>query len=155
MNNVCIEKAKISDIEYICNNLDTKYICTWNKEEFLNCCKMDNVETYIAKTENNILGFITVQSILSDIEILNICVDIEHRKKGIGQLLIKHIINLAFQNSFSTIFLEVNVNNIHAIELYKKVGFQIISTRKGYYFNKLTNNKEDAYIMNFKEEYIC
>ena len=151
MNNICIEKATKSDIEYICNNIDSIYICTWNKEEFLSCNNMNNVYTYIAKTDNTILGFITIQAIMQDIEILNICVNINCRKRGIGKLLIKHIM----KQNFSTIFLEVNVNNIAAIELYKKVGFQIISTRKGYYFNKLTNNKEDAYIMNFKEEYIC
>ena len=155
MNNVYICKAQISDIEYICDNLDSKYICSWNKEEFLNCYKIDNVDTYIAKANNNILGFIMYQSTLQDIEILNICVDIEHRKKGIGKLLIKHIIDVVLQKKDTNIFLEVNVNNIKAIELYKKVGFKIISTRKGYYLNKLTNNKEDAYIMNFKEENIC
>ena len=155
MNNVYICKAQISDIEYICDNLDSKYICSWNKEEFLNCYKIDNVDTYIAKANNNILGFIMYQSTLQDIEILNICVDIEHRKKGIGKLLIKHIIDVALPKKDTNIFLEVNVNNINAIELYKKVGFKIISTRKGYYLNKLTNNKEDAYIMNFKEENIC
>lgn len=155
MNNVYICKAQFSDIEYICDNLDDKYICSWNKEEFLNCYKMNNVETYIAITDSNILGFITVQTILQDIEILNICVDIEHRKKGIGKLLIKHIIDVTLTKKDTNIFLEVNVNNIKAIELYKKVGFKIISTRKGYYLNKLTNNKEDAYIMNFKEENIC
>ena len=40
-----------------------------------------------------------------------------------------------------TIMLEVSTDNRPAINLYKKVGFQIINVRKNYYENK------DAYVM--------
>ena len=38
--------------------------------------------------------------------------------------------------------MEVNQNNIPAINLYKKYGFNILGTRKKYY-----NNTDDAIIM--------
>ena len=44
------------------------------------------------------------------------------------------------------ITLEVAVNNEPAISLYKKFGFEIISTRKNYYDNV------DAYLMGVKYE---
>lgn len=155
MDNVYIEIAKTEEIEYISNNIEEIFQSSWNKENLNNCVNMPNSITYVAKKDSTVLGYICIQHVLDEIEVLNICVDINYRKNGIGQQLIQYVINLSNKQKLSTIFLEVNVNNIQAIKLYEKVGFQIISTRKGYYFNKLTNNIEDAYIMNFKGEYIC
>ena len=42
------------------------------------------------------------------------------------------------------VILEVNINNKPALNLYQKLGFNIINIRKGYY------NGEDAYIMEKK-----
>ena len=46
------------------------------------------------------------------------------------------------QESVKLVTLEVRKENIPAIELYKKFGFEIVTTRKNYY-----QNQEDAYLM--------
>lgn len=155
MDNICIEKATDEYIEYISNNVESKFTCSWTKEQFASIVKIGNTHCFVAKCNDTILGFICFKKIVDEIDILNIAVDIDCRGKGIGYALMQSVISFAKENNLSPINLEVNVNNKQAIQLYTKVGFRIIYTRKGYYFNKLTNNNEDAYIMIFEEEYIC
>lgn len=156
MNNICIEELKSDiDIKYICDNLQSTFTCSWDVSQFMQAIDSSDTCCYIAKYNNVIVGFVCIKVILSQIDILNIAVDIKFRNMKIGYSLIKFVIDFANDKKLFPIMLEVNTNNLYAIKLYTKVGFTIIHTRIGYYFNKLTNNKEDAYIMIFKEEYIC
>ncbi len=45
----------------------------------------------------------------------------------------QHIINFCQNNQILKINLEVNSNNIKAINLYKKFGFKQVGNRKNYY----------------------
>jgi|SRR3989344_6507210 len=58
-------------------------------------------------------------------------VDKDHRKKGIGIILMKKAIELAKKNKVDSIDLNVNKENIAAKKLYEKAGF--IKTNKDYY----------------------
>ena len=62
----------------------------------------------------------------------------EYQGNGYGDKLLKYILDNYSNRNF---FLEVNVNNEKAINLYKKNGFNILTTRKHYY------KDEDAYVM--------
>ena len=75
------------------------------------------------------------------VNILNIVVSETERRKNIGTLLIDNMLSDLNNKDIEHIMLEVNSNNIPAINLYKKFNFEIINTRKKYY------NGEDAYIM--------
>ena len=50
-------------------------------------------------------------------------------------------------NSNSIVTLEVRKSNLVAINLYQKLGFEIVGTRKNYYFD----NREDALIMTLSD----
>ena len=75
-----------------------------------------------------------------NIDILSIYVEEKYRKKNLGSSLLEELIN---NNRYlkQSIMLEVSTNNTPAINLYKKMGFQIINIRKKYYENG------DAYVM--------
>jgi ribosomal-protein-alanine N-acetyltransferase len=83
--------------------------------------------------EGNLVAFIHINKLYENMDIVNVVVDFDFRNKGIAGLLIEYVID-----SFSdveSILLEVNENNIAAISLYKKYGFEVISKRKKYYGN--------------------
>ncbi len=85
---------------------------------------------YIVYIDNNkILGYLNYCLIYDRIEISNFFVLTQYRNKGIGSILLDYIINMDYVN----ITLEVNENNIPAINLYKKKGFKIKAKRIGYY----------------------
>ncbi|MBI4332677.1 MAG: ribosomal protein S18-alanine N-acetyltransferase [Chloroflexi bacterium] len=66
-----------------------------------------------------------------------------HRRKGLGELLLVHAIDLAIELNAQVVTLEVRVTNTVAQDLYHKYGFNKVGVRKGYY----TDNGEDAFIM--------
>ena len=67
--------------------------------------------------------------------IISIAVDKNYRRKGAGtKLLVKAIAILSLLN-LNTIYLEVNENNVGAVEFYKSFNFKIDRRVPGYYEN--------------------
>ncbi|MCI8569134.1 MAG: GNAT family N-acetyltransferase [Bacilli bacterium] len=83
----------------------------------------------ILKEDNEIIGYIYYSDIYERVEINQIEINFIHRNCGKGDFLLKKLIESVDKN----ISLEVNVNNIPAIKLYKKNGFIEKAIRKGYY----------------------
>ena len=82
--------------------------------------------------EDNILvGFIHFSKMYEIVDIVNIVVDESKRNKGIASKLIDELIN--YFDDVTNIMLEVNENNIPAINLYKKNNFYVINKRDNYY----------------------
>jgi len=78
--------------------------------------------------------------------VISIAVLPENRNLGVGRALIEEALH-AMSTSYEakSCFLEVRVTNIPALNLYKRTGFEIDRTMKGYY-----SDGEDAYIMSKK-----
>lgn len=98
-------------------------------------------KTYTYKLDNSVVGFIHIQELMDEIDIIDIVIDENHRRKGYALELLSSIINNYPDKKF---ILEVSKNNIPAINLYEKIGFKQISVRNGYY------NGIDALIMEKK-----
>ena len=80
---------------------------------------------------DNIVGVIVYEDIFNRFEIDYIVVDSQYRRQGIASKLLESVINLNPEN----ITLEVREDNISAINLYKKYGFEIVRKREKYYGN--------------------
>jgi len=74
--------------------------------------------------------------------VVSIAVMPEHRGKGIGYTLMKEAMKNMEKYNAKECFLEVRVSNQPAINLYKKLGFQVVKTIRHYYMDG-----EDAYLM--------
>jgi ribosomal-protein-alanine N-acetyltransferase len=114
-------------------------------------------ETFIVAEENGeVVGYIMCRielglsnfgfsGLLKKGHIVSVAVLHPHRRKGIGKALVAQAIeNMRIYNA-KQCFLEVRVTNTPAIELYKKLGFEITRTIHGYY-----SDGEDAYVMTKK-----
>ena len=101
-----------------------------------------NSEYFVAKLENNILGFAGIWKAVDDVHITDIVVKKSNRQTGIGSKLLEKLIQTAKSQIFNSITLEVNEHNQPAINLYLKYGFKNVGFRKKYY-----NNKDNAIIM--------
>ena len=82
----------------------------------------------VYKKDDNILGYLYYSLIYDRIEINQIEVLREERRKGIASKLMEYLI----KDNLS-ITLEVKKTNEAAIKLYKKYGFLEVATRRGYY----------------------
>jgi ribosomal-protein-alanine N-acetyltransferase len=65
--------------------------------------------------------------------IISVAVLEEYRNKGIGKKLIKEALDEVHKESGKECYLEVRITNVGAIELYKRLGFNVTSTLHGYY----------------------
>ena len=75
--------------------------------------------------------------------IVSVAVLPEYRNRGIGfELMRRTIDSLRDVYGCDEAYLEVRVSNEPAINLYRKLGFAIVSTQRAYYVDG-----EDAYVM--------
>lgn len=65
-----------------------------------------------------------------------------HRGKGIGTTLIRRAMEELKNGGCKEVFLEVRITNDGAVNLYRKLGFQVTGTMQGYY-----KDGESAYLM--------
>jgi ribosomal-protein-alanine N-acetyltransferase len=92
----------------------------------------------VAREGEEVLGYIGIERVADEFHIINMAVHPDHRRKKIGEMLLKVVLN-----DHDMFYLEVRASNIAAQELYKKFGFEKVGIRKNYY----SDNDEDAYIM--------
>ncbi|MCD6493613.1 MAG: GNAT family N-acetyltransferase [Archaeoglobaceae archaeon] len=57
----------------------------------------------------------------------------KYRGKGIGKELVKKCVEFAKKKGYNKVWLEVNVDNKKAIEIYKNMGFRIEETIRHFY----------------------
>lgn len=95
----------------------------------------------VYKDDNTIFGVINYSIIYERAELNYILVLPNYRRKNIASKLLENMLLDLKKNNVEMITLEVNINNINAISLYKKYGFKTVNVRKNYYKN------EDAYLM--------
>lgn len=139
---ITISKMTLDDFEEIKDILISKYDNFWNPKVLENELKNQNSYYVIAKLDNTAVGFAGIKQVLDEADIMNIVTKKDLRGNGIGTLLFKHIIDYAIKKGITKLTLEVNENNITAINLYKKFGFEQISKREKYY-----HGTESAIIM--------
>lgn len=82
----------------------------------------------VYKKDNIIIGYLYYSLIYDRIEINQIEVLEEERRKGVASKLMEYLIKINL-----SITLEVKKTNISAINLYKKYGFVEVAKRRGYY----------------------
>jgi ribosomal-protein-alanine N-acetyltransferase len=90
-----------------------------------------------------IAGFAGIWVLSDEAHITNIAVRRSHQRRGIGELLLITLFDLARDLKASFMTLEVRASNTTAQSLYRKYGFVEVGVRRGYYLD----NKEDAIIM--------
>ena len=115
-------------------------------------------ETFIvAERDGEVVGYIMCRievglsnfglgGIVKKGHVVSIAVLPEHRRKGIGDAIIKKSME-KMQKTYNAkqCYLEVRITNEPAIGMYKKLGFEATRTIKGYYADG-----EDAYVMTKK-----
>ena len=116
--------------------LHENYENLYNLEELT---KKEYFKTLVAEEQGNVVGFLMYTDLDGMIDIMDIVVDNSYRRQKIGSLLMDEMITNSKKDS--KFYLEVNVKNEPAIQMYEKFGFKKIHTRKKYY------GEEDALIM--------
>lgn len=97
---------------------------------------------WVCECAGEIVGYLCVWQVASEIEIHNIATAPNWQRRGIGGHLLHRLIERARRSDVSDLFLEVRQSNRAAVSLYEKFGFKQIDCRRGYY-----HDGEDALLM--------
>ena len=132
------ELSAIAEIENLSINPPWSYkaICDFSEYE------TNRIIT--AKVDGVVAGYITYSVIIDEVQIANVAVHPDFRRKGIAEKLLRFLIDVAKESNMFVITLEVRNSNIPAIKLYEKCDFSNVGVRKNYY----KNPTEDAILMN-------
>ncbi len=97
----------------------------------------------VRRPGEEVVGYIVYWQIRDDVQVNNIAVHPEFRRLGIGEQALRQVIEEIRFRGGKLITLEVRPSNTGALHLYKKLGFKMISVRKGYY----SYPPEDAFVL--------
>ena len=140
-----IEEMQLSDLdELIKIENDIFNSDAWKKKDYEYELKDNDLSRmYVIKENNEIVAYGGLWFLFENADITTIGVKRNYWHQGYGEKMLRHLLQAAKENECEFAHLEVRVSNIKAINLYKKLGFEILRVRKGYY----SDNNEDAYDM--------
>lgn len=124
---VQIENMTVSDLDEISL---TDFDDFWTYNTFKLELQNPNSKYIVARINEEIVGFAGIWDSSDDIHITNIVIKKSKRKLGIGKLLLEKLIEITNNRNLT---LEVNENNVPAINLYTNYGFKKLGIRKNYY----------------------
>lgn len=115
----------------------------WSKKGIADFLKQNNSIMLVAEEFGKIVGYVGLYYVLDEANITNIAVLPGYRRIGVGENLIRYLIDEVKKRDIRGITLEVRESNEAAINLYSKLGFDSIGIRKKFYEKPV----EDAIIM--------
>ena len=117
-----IERVEINKelIEFVEDNWGANFVISRGKAHSIN-----NLENFVVKENNSIIGLITYYIKDNECEIVTIDSIIENQ--GIGSNLIEIVINIAKNKGCKRVWLITTNDNTRAIRFYQKRGFNMIN----------------------------
>jgi len=120
------------------------FVIPWTRKAFADELKDTKMKIYFVAVENGaVLGYAGMWHIVNEGHITNVAVAEAQRKRGIGDLLVKRLVEAARALEMIGLTLEVRISNYNAQRLYTRNGFKPDGIRKNYY----EDTREDAVIM--------
>lgn len=120
------------------------YSHPWSRGNFSDSL-LSGYSAWVLLDGTTIIGYALMMMVLDEAHLLNLSVAKSYQKKGLGRLLLEHMITIAKRHAAANMFLEVRPSNISAIALYENIGFNEMAVRRGYY--PAHQGREDAVLM--------
>ena len=115
----------------------------WSAGIFRDCLRVGYL-CQVLELEGAVAGYGILSIAAGEAHLLNVCVAPELQGRGLGRVLVLHMLDLADRFKAHTVYLEVRPSNAVARALYKSLGFRRIGVRKSYYPALPGDVREDA-----------
>lgn len=128
-----IRKANLDDVEAIVS-LDQEVLQTnWHEKLYAESIVLKDTQSLVLDHEGRLIGFLIYRNIGGDFEIIQLALNKAYQRQGLASMMIDYMIQDAQSSHIEFIYLEVEMDNLPALNLYKKYGFEAIHQRKNYY----------------------
>lgn len=136
----------IADLAAIIAIEEAVYAHPWTRGNFLDSFYSNHQACGLRDDRGELIGYFFAMAVLDELHLLTIAVAKHRQKQGCAKLLLERLIQLAREQGFESVLLEVRVSNARAIAIYEQFGFGEIGRRKGYYPAD-QGRREDAIVM--------
>lgn len=120
------------------------YPFPWTRANFADSLAA-GYSVWTCRIEGELIGYAVMMLVLDEAHLLNITVAPGWQRHGYGLLIMHHLFGVARSHGAKRMFLEVRPSNATGLGLYKKLGFETIGRRHGYY--PAGDGREDAVVM--------
>ena len=139
-----IRLMTVKDVDQVCAIEDATFATPWSRASIEREVTDNPCARYLLVTKGEeVLGYAGMWLVLDEAHITNVAIRADQRGKGLGEKLMRALVQLAADSGMNWMTLEVRASNAAAQRLYKKLGFINVGRRKGYY----EDNREDAILM--------
>lgn len=120
------------------------YQFPWSEAIFYDCLRV-GYGCWALEYEARLAAYGVMSVSAGEAHILNLCVDPDYQRIGLGRRLLLHLLRAARRHNANTSFIEVRPSNFAAIRLYLDNGFAEVGARRNYY--QTSYGREDALIL--------
>ncbi|MDV7756686.1 ribosomal protein S18-alanine N-acetyltransferase [Liquorilactobacillus mali] len=116
---------------------------SWDESVFESELRNEKSKLYLIMRQNDrLIAFIgaSFKQKNRDVHISNVAVHPDFQNRGLGEFLIRTVIDCAKYNDYLSLSLETRLSNVRAQKLYSAIGFKNMGLKKSYY----QSNHEDA-----------
>lgn len=134
-----------SDLKAVVTIEEQSYPFPWSLGIFKNCLKV-GYSCWVGEAEGEVVAYGILSIGVGEAHVMNVCVSPRCQGQGYGREMMLHLMEVARNHRADMMLLEVRPSNKVAVHLYRKLGFNEIGTRKGYY-PAGANKREDALVL--------
>ena len=121
------------------------YPFPWTLPIFRDCLRV-GCDCYVYESPTDgIIGHGIMSVAAGECHVLNICIHPGYQRHGLGEGMVRFLLDIARQRKARVALLEVRISNAAAYRLYQKLGFDEVGVRKDYY--PAHRGREDAVIL--------
>lgn len=127
------------DIPTIVELENRNFSMPWSPQSFKSILTDEFSHSYVGVLEGRIIAYAVFGAIEDYAELWNLAVDESFRGKGVGDTMLKFVIEHCRSCGVSSLFLQVRESNEPAKRLYAKNGFVFVMVQKNYYRSPVEN----------------
>src|SRR2546429_325888 len=103
----------------------------WTREQYVGLLRSAIV--LVANVETKVAGFICAREVAGEWEIENVVVEESVRRRGVGEAMLRELLEKVRERGGSAVWLEVRESNLAGRQFYEKNGFRECGRRPKYY----------------------
>ncbi len=144
MGDFLIRSMMVEDLPAVLEIEQKVYPFPWSRQIFTDSMEAGTL-LVVMERKRQIVGYGVLSTAAGESQLLNIAVSPDLQGEGMGEILLRWLIEEARKRKSEMIFLEVRISNSTAQNLYQKLGFNEIGMRRDYY-RAPGGRREDALI---------
>lgn len=131
--NIEISRFTAADVDEVFAAEQVCFTSPWSRTNFTDTLDNEAYEGYVARENGELVGYVFLTLFGPDSDIATVAVMPEHRRRGIGRMLLGYALDRCRESGAEECTLYVRSKNDAAKALYESFGFELFGVRYRYY----------------------